>query len=372
MWHRPSLSPPSSPPRVRTGAAALAFLLCLVVAWPTPAPAQSPAIRLRVDTAQAAAVLALLDAGADRPPDSDPAWQRLFASEGYVRLKAREAGMRRAFSDAAFAAFVRSDSLRARRSGLRRALQAWARASVDASAAQALAYLPDEARIVATVYIVIKPRTNSFVWDMDRDPAIFLYLDPAVTAAQFQNTIAHELHHIGFASVRAQPDSTRASLPDSAQTVADRMGAFGEGFAMLAAAGGPTVHPHAAGTAADRSRWDRDVARFNEDVRTLERFFFNALSGRIASDSVARAAATFYGVQGPWYTVGWRMAVTIEQAFGRPELIRCMRDPRRLLERYNAAAARDERRTGERLATWSPRLLVALGVDARTSMTPRP
>jgi hypothetical protein len=340
------------------------FILFAVPAGLVAAPAiarSQERIALKLDTAQASAVLALLDAGAG-VPESDPRWQRLFASEGYVRLKAREVGMRRAFADSTFVAFVRSDTLRARRAALRRTLHAWSRASVNASAGRALAYLPDEARIRATIYIVIKPRTNTFVWDVEKDPAIFLYLDPAVTTLQFENTVAHELHHIGFASVQAGTDSLRASIPDSARAVATWLGAFAEGFAMLAAAGGPQVHPHVASAPAERARWDGDVARFDNDLRTLERFFLDALSGRIAADSIAQVAGTFYGVQGPWYTVGWKMAVTIEQAFGRAELIRCMRDPRRALARYNAAVAKVEPRNRGAAATWSPALIAALGV----------
>ncbi|MBC7895946.1 MAG: hypothetical protein H7066_11080 [Cytophagaceae bacterium] len=52
------------------------------------------------------------------------------------------------------------------------------------------------------------------------------------------------------------------------------------------------------------------------------------------------------------------MAVTIEQAFGRAELIRCMRDPRRALARYNAAVAKGPSGTA---ATWSPALGAAFG-----------
>jgi hypothetical protein len=52
-------------------------------------------------------------------------------------------------------------------------------------------------------------------------------------------------------------------LQKNARTVSAWLGAFGEGFAVLAAAGGPAVHPHATGTAEDRARWDEDVANFN-------------------------------------------------------------------------------------------------------------
>ena len=69
------------------------------------------------------------------------------------------------------------------------------------------------------------------------------------------------------------------------------MGAFGEGIAMLAAAGGPDIHPHAAGKAEDRERWDRDVARFPEDLRKLDAFFRDVLSGKLSEDEAARKLA---------------------------------------------------------------------------------
>ncbi|MBI4502263.1 MAG: hypothetical protein HY700_14025 [Gemmatimonadetes bacterium] len=220
---------------------------------------------------------------------------------------------------------------------------------------------------------MIKPRTNSFVWELLTDPAIFLYLDPRVTKPQFSNTVAHELHHIGLASVEARADSIRAVLPDSARPAAMWMGAFGEGFAMLAAAGGPDVHPHAVSVAADRARWDGDLANFNRDLRTLDQFFRDIISRRLATaDTIQAVASTFYGIQGPWYTVGRKMAVMIEKRFGRPELIRCMTDPGRLLQRYNVAAADYNRTHSDRLEQWSPQLMGALGATAPVGSPPSP
>lgn len=350
----------------RSSLAPLLAVLGIAAARPAASPVQaSDRIRLRIDTAQATAVLAILEADPAHRPVPEGAWRRLFASEGYVRLKAREAAMRRSFEDRDFAEFVRSDTLGARTAALRGALDAWARADLRAGAERVLQYLPEEARIDATVYIVIKPRTNSFVWEVSTNPAIFLYLDPAVTAGRFANTVAHELHHIGFASVKRDAEATIASLPDSVRPALEWMGAFGEGFAMLAAAGGPDAHPHADSPPEDRARWDADAAHFNHDVRTLERFFLDIVSRRLAdSDSIRAVAFTFYGTQGPWYTVGWRMAVTIERRFGREELIRCMTDPRLLLERYNAAARDHNREAGDTLATWSPELLAAMQATA--------
>ena len=341
-------------------------LVVLTFAWLTfaapGASQQAPdRVRLSLDTTEAGSVLAILARRNSPDAVNEAEWQRLFGTPGYARLKARETAMGRTFTDDDFKSFVLSDTLANRSAALRRTLNDWAATDMGDAAQRALTYLPEEARIVATVYVMIKPRSNSFVWDVQTDPAIFLYLDPAVTRAQFANTIAHELHHIGLSSVAAKGDSLTAGLSSQARIAAQWIGAFGEGFAMLAAAGGPDVHPHAVSADSDRTRWDHDVAQFNRDLGTLDNFFASILHGQLATaDTVQTIAFTFYGVQGPWYTVGWKMAVTIERRFGRPELIRCMTDPHRLLERYNAAAADYNRTHPDTLATWSDPLLKAL------------
>jgi hypothetical protein len=173
--------------------------------------------------------------------------------------------------------------------------------------------------------------------------------------------MAHELHHIGLGAKDAQADSLVQAMPDSVQLAATWIGAFGEGFAMLAAAGGTDVHPHAVSDQDERRRWDQDVARFNDDLRTLDEFFLNIIAGRFPSpDSVRTVATTFYGTQGPWYTVGWRMAAVIEEQLGRAELIRCLTDPRRLLRSYNEAALRHNRSAPDTLVAWSRELVAAL------------
>jgi len=323
---------------------------------------QSPRLQLALDASEADVVLAILakrEAGA--APDSAD-WRRLFATEPYVRLKAREASMGRAFTDDDFRAFVLSDSLAARAAALRGALADWRRADLTAAAARAFAYLPADARIRARVFPVIKPKTNSFVYEPSTDPAIFLYLNPDQTQAQFANTVAHELHHIGYASVSARYDSAIAGLPPDAHAAAEWIGAFGEGFAMLAAAGGPDVHPHADSPPAVRARWDGDVANVGRDLPAVERFLLDVAQGKLRTPEERQSAAmAFFGVQGPWYTVGWKMAVVIERRFGRERLIACMLDPRALLTTYNRAAAEANAAGGERLPLWSDELLRAIG-----------
>ena len=139
-------------------------------------------LRARLDveivTDEADAVLALLDRRASGVPFGDEFWQRVVASEGYRRLADRERAFRREITDSAFRAFVLSDTLIGRSLQLRRTLRDWKRIDPLSAALRAFDYLPRDARIRARIYPVIKPRGNSFVWETETNPAIFLYLDP--------------------------------------------------------------------------------------------------------------------------------------------------------------------------------------------------
>jgi len=203
-------------------------------------------IHLQLNTEEDEAVLAILDKNAAGTIVTDSDWQRLFASEPYVRLKRREASMHRDFTNEDFKRFVLSADLIAQASALHHTLDAWRQADFEASAQRALAYLPEQATIQAKVFPVIKPKTHSFVFDTATDPAIFLYLDPQESVGKFENTVAHELHHIGFSSISSLSEAKQKDLPSNVTPAVEWMGAFGEGFAMLAAAGGPDVDSHAA------------------------------------------------------------------------------------------------------------------------------
>jgi hypothetical protein len=322
----------------------------------------SSAVKVSFVTDEAEAVLAVLaKKGAGEAIIAED-WRRIFSSEGYTRLKKRELSMRRSFEDSDFKAFILSDQLSAQAQALAAALKQWRHIDPSRAAHRALAYLPKNAKIQAKIYPVIKPRQNSFVFDLETDPAIFLYLDPAVNPAKLENTLAHELHHLGHGTVcpTKKTNEEIARQPKNMQTVLTYMRAFGEGFAMLAAAGGPGIHPHAVSDLRDRARWDRDVANFDADLRKVEKFFLDVLANRLSDQQIGETIAPFYGEQGPWYTVGWRMSVLIEKKLGRPRLVASMCDPRELLVTYNSAAARHNRKSRKPLALWSPALLEAL------------
>jgi hypothetical protein len=338
---------------------ACAFLLSPLYESATPseadAPSSPPAVDVHLVADEPEAVLAILAKKKAGQEIAAADWQRLFASEGYVRLKRRETAMKAPFEDSDFQAFVLSAPLAERGEALGRTLAAWTSADLGAASRLALAYLPPDARIRAKIYPVIKPRTNSFVFEVGTDPAIFFYLDPEMSREKLTNTLAHELHHIGYGSrcpVKAAADDI-ARRPEGQKQVFTWLGAFGEGFAMLAAAGGPDVHPHAVSRTEDRERWDRDLSHFNGDLKKVEGFFLDLLAGKLSAEQIDETAMSFFGVQGPWYTVGWKMAVVIEKTYGRKELLECECDPRRLLSTYNWAAKIYTRKTHEPLALWS-------------------
>lgn len=126
---------------------------------------------------------------------------------------------------------------------------------------------------------------------------------------------------------------------------------------MLAAAGGPDVHPHAVSDAVERGQWDKDVANFNADLKKVEKFLIDVLEKKLTEEQVQSTGFSFFGTQGPWYTVGWQMSVLIEKTFGRAKLIESFCDQRQLFSTYNEAAEKHNRTSAKPLALWSASLL---------------
>jgi len=343
----------------------LSFTLLLIIGSVSAlasAQTTTPAVNVRLVTDEADAVLAILAKRKANQPITDAEWQRVFESEGYIRLKKRELSFQRPFADADFKTFVLSDQLAQRAQALAETLQRWQRVDITHAANLALAYLPKEARIQAKIYPVIKPRENSFVFEVKTDPAIFLYLDPTVSGPKFENTLAHELHHIGYGTScpSANTFAEINKLPANVQNAVKWIGGFGEGFAMLAAAGGPDVHPHAVSNVEERTRWDKDLANFNEDLKKVESFFIDILEGKLTDEELQKTGFSFFGIQGPWYTVGWKMSVVIEKTYGRAKLIEVFCDQRKLLSTYNEAATKLNRNSDKPLALWSKRIVDAI------------
>jgi len=321
--------------------------------------AADQASAVKFDRSEADAALAIFDKQAAGEPVAEADWDALFATPGYRRLKEREAAMGRAFTDGEFKAFMEAPRTPQRIVALRRTLQDWSSQPVEVPARTALAYLPADARLKATVFPMVKPKPNEFVFDLAKDPAIFLYLNPEVSGAKARNTLAHELHHIGMGS--ACPRPTEAPANTSPAKLRKWMSAFGEGLAMLAAAGGPDRHPHAVSNAEERAEWDANIARIDALFAEQNAFFVSVLDGKAGDDAaIDKKMMGYFGVQGPWYTVGWTMAAAIEKTFGRKRAIDAFCDPGQLLSVYNEAAMRQNRSRDTPLPLWDARLAASL------------
>ncbi|HLJ75229.1 MAG TPA: DUF5700 domain-containing putative Zn-dependent protease [Thermoanaerobaculia bacterium] len=295
-------------------------------------------VQLHLQPDEANAVLNILDKRAAHEGVVDADWQRVFASEGYVRLQQRELSMKRKFENDDFKTFANSDELLAQRAELHRVLDDWRRADLDGAAKRALAYLPPGAKIAATVYPVIKPQHNNFVFEGN---AIFMTVEDQ-PRERFEAIIAHELHHIGF-------DSACGGHPDT--PLINWITAFGEGFATLAAGG--DRDPERMMKPDVEAAFKEGLRDYNKHFREVEKFFLDIVDGRLTGDAIRDRGFQFFGLVGPWYTVGWKMAVTIEQKRGRRALIDAMCDPRTLFATYNKAAGPD-------LPKWDERLIKAV------------
>lgn len=346
----------------RRWAAAVFLVLPAFPAAALPPGVKVPVVQVRVVADEADAAIAILAEQAEGGGVRPESWERFWKSDGFVRLKKRQESFGVKDVEAGFREFLASAEPRAHLAELRQAVAEWKRLDVTAAARRAAAYLPPGIPLRATIYPVIKKSENSFVFELDKDPAMFMFVDPRKGPAKLENTLAHELHHVGMAGCPRPPDFDRLS---AAQKKAfDDLGGFGEGLAVLAAAGGPDVHPHATDAPDAWLVWERDVADFNADLRRIEAFLRDVLAGRLSEEEANKRLFAFIDTddvpQGAFYTVGWKMAAMVEKARGRDGLVKVLCDPRALLAAYDEVAAAHPRGDGEGLALWSPELLAGL------------
>jgi hypothetical protein len=330
-----------------------------------------PRVQLMLDASEARQALVILHKEQAREVVADDDWQELFATIPYQWLKARETGLRRGFTDEDFRKFMQAAETQARTAEWEQTLAGMERTNMTGLGKRVLAWLPAGAVIQARVFPLIKPKTNSFVWRNGQgEPAIFIYLEKQ-TQAQFETIVTHECHHIGLFSLETQQEKMFAELPETIKTTAELMGAFGEGEAVLAAADSTDLRPHWEDDAPTRARWDSDMMHFNEDLASLTQFFGDVLDGKLKGDAIEEKASTFFGYQGPWYTVGYEMAALVERRFGRKVFTDCLLDPRLLLVRYNEVAA-EANKNGASLALWPESLLRRIYVDHPPPALPVP
>ena len=337
-----------------TGACVIALL------WVYPARAE---VRIRAVFDQADAALAIMERLAAGDAVTADHWSSLWQSEGYTRLLEREAAMGR---DEGFGekleAWLSDPAIHGNVAAWRAAVERFRSFDANGPGNRAAAYLPDGVELEASFYPVIKHTTNTFVYDLDNDPAIFMTVDPDDSALFVESVLAHELHHVGYAQCPEQDDLP--SLSEEQRWVVRYLGIFGEGIATLATAGGPLTHPHFYSTPDEWAVWERDVANVDDDHARIETFFLRVLDGRIPAAERTGTVFSFIASpdvpQGPAYTLGWKMAALIERTLGRERLVDAICDPREFLTLYNEASALTPAADATRLPVWSEEFLARL------------
>jgi Putative zinc dependent peptidase (DUF5700) len=157
---------------------------------------------------------------------------------------------------------------------------------------------------------------------------------------------------LSYADIPAASLSQATSLGGLAQQLTVSFGvSFGAALLDL-------VTRHSTPQPEVQQNWERGMSSFNQDLAALNEFFLEVLDGRLQGEAADRKAFSFFGeIQGPWYTVGYKMATLVEKRYGRSTLIRCMLDRRLLLERYNSAAEEFNSSHSDHLALWSAQVL---------------
>ena len=222
-------------------------------------------------------------------------------------------------------------------------------------------YLPDNTRLDTDIVPVIKPQKNSFIHRINDKLILFLYLEPDISKEKLENKLIHELHHIGLDYVYQNSDYSCLSKP--AQKVIEWTNAFGEGFAMLAAAKGLENHPNKFDEDL-KIKWDKNMENFNKDFLKIQNFLLAILEGHFADDQKLYNRGfqlmTNNDGQGSWYTVGYQIAVIIEREAGREVLIECMKDLTKIYFQYNNLVEIYNKKRNEDLPKWNDKILTSL------------
>ena len=263
-------------------------------------------------------------------------WNSLFTTKGYQMLKQRGKDMDNNFADSGFKEFLLDEETSSYLENYKNSLNRFLDIDLDYLILKTKKYLPQSAEINTAIIPVIKPDPNSFVHSINNRLLLFIYLEPNISKDKLENKLIHEFHHIGLDDIYNKSDYSH--LIDSAQKMIEWTNAFGEGFAMLAAAGGIDKHPNNF-SEESKKLWDKNMKNFNTDFKKIENFRLNILYDNFHNDkeiyNKGFEIMVNNGGQGSWYTVGYKVAKVIEKTANRKVLIDCMDDLTKLYTVYN-------------------------------------
>lgn len=203
-----------------------------------------------------------------------------------------------------------------------------ARDVVPEAAALARRWLPGDAALDTTVFILLDGMSGGFVYQGQ----VAFDLLQMQGAGWFLKVLAHELHHIGIEGLwLGQLDAPHLS-PGQRMALEFVGLLLGEGSATCLISGAPEEPEGVA-------QWQGHMAQIDNLFARVEGLLRRAWAGEIdAAAFEAEVPSFLQGYMGEAYAVGYVMIERIRRALGDEAILACLREPRRALALYNRAA----------------------------------
>ncbi len=204
-----------------------------------------------------------------------------------------------------------------------------ARDVVPEAASIARRWLPGDAALDTTVFILLDGMSGGFVYQGQ----VAFDLLQMRGAGWFLKVLAHELHHIGVEALW-QGQLSAPYLPPGRRMALEFVGMLlGEGSATCLISGEPEEPEGVA-------QWQGHMAQIDHLFARVEGLLRRAWAGEIDEAAFEAEVPSFLqGYMGEAYAVGYVMVERIRQALGDDAVLACLREPRRALAIYNQAAA---------------------------------
>lgn len=198
----------------------------------------------------------------------------------------------------------------------------------DNALKRAAEWLPEDARIDATIYIVLDGNSNGY---MDNNRIAFDLLQYNGIPASLEGPAAHELHHIGYQSL-CDPEILNGTTPESiAVRLASMLLAEGCATAFVSGLPGPQDPDYAA--------WQDQVTRLPEYFALTRDYLASIAAGGISESQFVEDVPRIYLREGQSIAcvMGVAMVQTVWKAFSKGGVFHSLRNTAMFFEIYRHA-----------------------------------
>jgi hypothetical protein len=336
----------------------LSLLVASLILCLCPICANAQDLRVRIDLSEPEAMLAAADGLRNNGRIEAAQLETVLQTPAAKHLRGTHA-----LTAENIGPYITSAEFSAQAGAFQFSLREWRMASRQQIERRIGEYLPPEGQLSLTVVVVLAPGFTEAEFDTSSiPPRVFVPLVPSMLHMRQETYVGEQVYLLASAiAIKSlQPHYNR--MTDSVRLAVEYTTEFRRGIALLAGAGGPGLHICATCPRAERQQWDNDLVAFGTDFQKLNKLL---LATALAERDIEGHRSQLDSVSVlSWQVLGYRMAVTIEQHYGRKVLPNLLRDPRMLLELYNLAAAADNAsgKVDEPLPLWSPELMRLFGL----------